>query len=185
MIAPIMQSSDLGQDPALRLFDDSAPEWIAGVCRSRRMRCIWVEGFSHSGKTTLAEGVAAALGWRMVNTDDLLHEDSRQLPSYLEYKYIDTEMIAAAFEDSCMCQDVVISGTCLRDKVADFMDRGGALVVYVATASQRPLGSIMWHDGIWIEHPQINLPWLTSAEIEYHRRAAPHRDADLTVVRLA
>jgi uridine kinase len=138
---------------------------------------IGVEGFTGSGKSHLADDLAARLSATAVHLDSFLPAPAGGSQPYVER--LDLPALAAALQADPV---VVVEGICLRDA----LDRiGGALdfAVYVRRISTVGL----WHDGLDMDDFEAGQT-VTRDEPErsdmlYHCARRPHTLADCVIDR--
>jgi hypothetical protein len=140
-------------------------------------RVIGVEGFSGSGKSRLADDLAARLSATAVHLDRFLPPPAGGPQPYVER--LDLPALAAALTSDPV---VIVEGICLRDTLERI---GVALhfVVYLKRVSAVGL----WHDGLGMEDFEAGRETITHeperSDMLYHCARGPHTLADYVLER--
>ena len=161
----------------LRIFYEEAEEKVRELAYGDVAA---IEGFVGSGKTSLADQLAASTGATAVHLDDFIADGSEELPYWdrLDYKRLAEAITAARSSD----QGALVEGICLQ-VVLRKLDLSPSFGIYVMRVSHT--GN--WHDGMHLQdflrghHSQISEP--DRSDYKYHSLHAAHEVLDFSYVR--
>ncbi|MGZ5164027.1 MAG: hypothetical protein ACXWIT_26655 [Burkholderiales bacterium] len=153
------------------------------VRRLSRPVIVGVEGFTGSGKSSLADALAKDLGAFVAHTDDYVtgEDESLPYPDRLDYGRIQS-VVAGAIAGSAM---VIVEGICLREALRRSGVSAG-LLVYVKRLAENGL----WHDGFHLEDYETEAAIVENREephrsdFTYHSAERPHEQANIVFHRV-
>jgi hypothetical protein len=181
--APLACILEMDSLPAhIQVLSKNSVSEVAEAVRRSGATWVWVEGFSGSGKSSFAAGLAQRLGWRWVELDALIHDRSVESIRYADF--VDQDALTGALGTIELRTHVIVDGVCLRDVIWQFADGRPPYIVYVAKVANPSDATLIWHDGFWMEDPDASLPWLSLEAIRYHGARHPYRDADSIFLRI-
>jgi hypothetical protein len=141
-----------------------------------------IEGFSDSGKTTLADYLGKQLAISVFHLDSFARKFSRP-PPYPEC--IDLAGLRGALDRREVSRPAIVEGICLRDVLA-LINVSPVVFVYLKRTGSNGL----WYDGLHLEQFEAGEPVPGDmaephrSDLEYHARMRPHEIADLTCKRI-
>jgi len=161
---------------------------LAEAVRTRvggsRRRLIAIDGTYGSGKTTLAEALAASLGAATVKLDRYVQKNGRPYREQLRYEEIQRDVEAARMAAT----PVIVEGVCLLH-VLEQVKLKADVLVYVKKLDE----SGLWHDQdtcdpafINLQSPLLKLPGAALARevAAYHLERDPLGKVDFIFVRI-
>lgn len=139
---------------------------------------ITIEGFSGSGKTTIADHLSRILNIHHIDTDCFIENRTGKEPyiNLLDLEHI-SEIIQSFLTRN---KSILFSGICVRD-VLQKIDFQTSFSIYVKQISSNGL----WHGGLNIEDSINDMDSLSNidrephkSDMEYHIHVKPHEKAD-------
>lgn len=171
------------------MTEAATPDAVVAALHSARARRIGIDGIDGCGKTTLAEAVAASLGFRLFSLDDYLEKDKGGFLEFVEYQRLRADVAAE--------EAYVVEGVCLLHA----LQRAELAIDALVYVKRRRLG-------LWADERELDLHepleeflkdereltamvagevvtdlGLTEEVIRYHYAVRPHNKAHIVYFR--
>jgi hypothetical protein len=176
----LLNSREEIAESGARWLCKSTAEEIAVEYRQSGRRILAVDGFMGSGKSSLAELLAAQLGCGALSLDDCLPEQQSN-PSYVGQ--LDHPRIASAIEGFRADGEGIIEGICLRIVLQQHhVASEDVFYVYAASVAVQA-EHVLWHEASIVDREKMPPQRLHREIVIYHREWRPHASAHVTVIR--
>ncbi len=166
-------------------MDRKAPNYQELCTRLRRSdlrQLIAIEGFSSSGKSTLADSLGRDLPAQVIHTDTYCTPRDNP-PPYA--KGVNITKLRQSLNQRDRTKHCIVEGICLRD-VLELCGESAGVFVYV----KRVGGNGLWYDQFHLEDYENGAavpgedeePY--ASDLAYHSKVRPHERADIEFLRV-